>query len=133
MEQQNKTMENLIEYLDESLIPLEQKVKEYLHIERDIRLLEVELLSLQSIKPDFNPDTHSLENSMSSSTLNDKEQKMSDLLEQYRRLQQEVISMLPENKYVELDLGYGPSQVGYFTVDPDTHTPLDEPLLRVVH
>ncbi|WP_018479158.1 hypothetical protein [Pontibacter roseus] len=131
-------MENLIEYLDESLIPLEEKVKEYLHIERDIRLLEVELLSLQSIKPDFNPEQHSLEQSIEDgqrdSSLNDKEQKMVELLEQYRKLQDEVIAMLPEkNKFVELNLGYGPSQVGYFTVDPDTRVTLNEPVLRVVH
>ncbi|MBD1397772.1 hypothetical protein H9Q13_11405 [Pontibacter sp. JH31] len=131
-------MENLIEYLDESLIPLEEKVKEYLHIERDIRLLEVELLSLQSIKPDFNPEQHGLEHStdkdQQGSTLNDKEQKMVELLDKYRQLQQEVIAILPEkNKFVELNLGYGPSLVGYFTIDPETHIALEEPVLRVVH
>lgn len=130
-------MENLIEYLDESLVPLEEKVKEYLHVERDIRLLEVEVLSLQSMKPDFDPEQHienQLSDAHSTSTLNDKEQKLKDLLDQYRELQQEVIGMLPEkNKFVELNLGYGPSMVGYFTVDPETRTPLDEPVLRVVH
>lgn len=131
-------MENLIEYLDESLIPLEEKVKEYLHIERDIRLLEVELLSLQSIKPDYDPEQQNLEQRVAagqpSSTFNDKEQKMVEMLEQYKQLQQEVIDLLPEkNKFIELNLGYGPSQVGYFTTDPETHVPLDEPVLRVVH
>lgn len=131
------TMENLIEYLDESLLPLEEKVKEYLHIERDIRLLEVELLSLQSVKPDFDPEQHvehPFSNAQSTNTLNDKEQKLKDLLDKYKALQQEVIQMLPEkNKFVELNLGYGPSMVGYFTVDPETRTPLEEPVLRVVH
>jgi chromosome segregation ATPase len=131
-------MENLIEYLDESLIPLEEKVKEYLHIERAIRLLEVELLSLQSIKPDFDPEKQDLEQTAAEgntdNNFNDKEQKLVDMLEQYRKLQEEVIAMLPvQNKFVELNLGYGPSQVGYFTVDPDTHVTLDEPVLRVVH
>lgn len=32
-------MENLVEYLDESLIPLEAKIKDYLDVERTIRLL----------------------------------------------------------------------------------------------
>lgn len=131
-------MENLIEYLDETLIPLEEKVKEYLHIERDIRLLEVELLSLQSIKTDFDPEQQNLEQRMaagqSTSTFNDKEQKMLEMLDTYKKLQQEVIDMLPgKNKFIELNLGYGPSQVGYFTVDPETHVALDEPVLRVVH
>lgn len=131
-------MENLIEYLNESLIPLEEKVKEYLHIERAIRLLEVELLSLQSMRPDFDPEKQDIQQSMEdgkdTSDLNDKEQKLVDLLEKYKQLQQEVVAMLPEqNKFVELNLGYGPSQVGYFTIDPDTHVQLDEPVLRVVH
>ena len=131
-------MENLIEYLDESLIPLEEKVKEYLHIERAIRLLEVELLSLQSIKPDFDPEKKDLEQraaeGKTGNNLNDKEQKLLEMLKQYRKLQEEVIAMLPvQNKFVELNLGYGPSQVGYFTVDPETHVTLDEPVLRVVH
>ncbi len=130
-------MENLINYLDESLIPLEEKVKDYLHLERDIRLLEVELLSLQSMKPDFDPE-QDMENQFSgtgqSSPLNDKEQKLKEMLEQHQALQQEVIAMLPEkDKFVELNLGYGPSMVGYFTVDPETRTPLEEPVLRVVH
>jgi hypothetical protein len=57
-----------------------------------------------------------------------------ELLGKYDQLQQEVIAMLPEkNKFVELNLGYGPSLVGYFTVDPETHVTLDEPVLRVVH
>lgn len=130
-------MENLIDYLDESLVPLEEKVKEYLHVERDIRLLEVELLSLQSVRPDFDPEQRmeqQLTNQQSDNSLNDKEQKLKDLLQKYKDLQQEVIGMLPErDKFVELNLGYGPSMVGYFTVDPETRTPLDEPVLRVVH
>ncbi|SIT74399.1 hypothetical protein [Pontibacter indicus] len=130
-------MENLIDYLDESLVPLEEKVKEYLHVERDIRLLEVELLSLQSVRPDFDPEQRmeqQLTDQQSDNLLNDKEQKLKDLLQKYKDLQQEVIGMLPErDKFVELNLGYGPSMVGYFTVDPETRTPLDEPVLRVVH
>lgn len=130
-------MENLIEYLDESLVPLEEKVKEYLHVERDIRLLEVEVLSLQSMKHDFDPEQNieqQLTDQQPQNSLNDKEQKLKELLEKYKDLQQEVIEMLPDqNKFVELNLGYGPSMVGYFTVDPETRTPLEEPVLRVVH
>jgi hypothetical protein len=131
-------MKNLVNYLDEALIPLELKVKEYLDIERDIRLLEVELLSLQSIRPDFDPENIDLETALSegqdTDRLNDKEQKMAEMLERYNQLRQEVVQLLPEkNKYIELNLGYGPSQVGYFTIDHDTHRELSEPILRVVH
>ena len=131
-------MENLTQYLDKSLIPLEDKVKEYLNIERDIRILDVELLSLQSIKSDFDPDRHDLEQEMQqgagNSALNDKEQKMAALLEKYNSLRSELINMLPEkNKFIEINLGYGPSMVGYFTIDHETRQPLPEPVLRVVH
>ncbi|NDK55349.1 hypothetical protein [Pontibacter fetidus] len=129
-------MENLTQYLDKSLIPLEDKVKEYLNIERDIRLLDVELLSLQSMKSDFDPEQHDLEQEIKEghNDLNDKEQKMADLLSKYSTLRSELISMLPEkNRFIEINLGYGPSMVGYFTIDHETRQPLPEPVLRVVH
>ncbi|WP_242927231.1 hypothetical protein [Pontibacter vulgaris] len=131
-------MENLVKYLDESLVPLELKVKEYLDTERDIRLLEVELLSLQSITPNYDPDKSDMEQALKTgsqnNTLTEKEQKLSDLLEKYKNLRQEVVNMLPgPNQVVELNLGYGPSEVGYFTIDHETGIKLDEPILRVIH
>ncbi|GAA4425212.1 hypothetical protein GCM10023188_05940 [Pontibacter saemangeumensis] len=131
-------MENLVEYLDESLVPLEEKIRDYLDVERTIRLLEVEVLSLQSIRPDFDPDSHDFEQTGAaerrSDRLNEKEQRLASLLDRYRNLKQEVVNMLPEqNKFFELNLGYGPSMVGYFTIDHETRQPLSEPVLRVVH
>jgi chromosome segregation ATPase len=131
-------MENLTQYLDKSLKPLEDKVREYLNVERDIRLLDVELLSLQSMKSDFNPEQHDLEQEIkeggNNPELNDKEQKMADLLNEYNKLRSELITMLPEkNRFIEINLGYGPSMVGYFTIDHETRQPLPEPVLRVVH
>ncbi|WP_162052621.1 hypothetical protein [Pontibacter pamirensis] len=131
-------MENLVEYLDESLVPLEEKIKVYLDVEHGIRLLEVELLSLQSIRPDFSPDSPYAEQSASagnlSRKLNDKEKRLAELVDYHKVLRQEVINMLPEtNKLFELNLGYGPTMVGYFTLDPETHQPLPEPALRIVH
>ena len=132
-------MENLIEYMDDSLVPLEDKVKEYLHAEREIRLLEVELLSMQRTWQTVGAEQHHQDQAPPAATPDEgktvvQDQKMQQLLATYKRLQQEVIRMLPEqNKFVELDLGYGPSQVGYFTIDHETHQPLAEPLLRVVH
>lgn len=131
-------MENLIEYLDESLIPLEEKIRDYLEVERTIRLLEVEILSLQSIRPDYDPESRDFEQNMAAdrrgNSLSEKEQRLGSLLESYKKLKQEVVNMLPEqNKFFELNLGYGPSMVGYFTVDHETRQPLAEPVLRVVH
>ncbi|RIJ42443.1 hypothetical protein [Pontibacter oryzae] len=112
-------MENLIAYLNESLVPLEEKVKAYLQVEQDIRHLEVEIL------------THRKNNAAEASA---KEEDLNGLLQKYNKLREEVVQMLPEqNKFIEINLGYGPSMVGYFTVDHETHQTLPEPVLRVVH
>lgn len=118
-------MENLIQYLDDSLVPLEKKVKEYLDVERQIRLLEVKVLTQDKSGQDTEaPDKD----------LQEKQQQLQQLLQQYEQLKKEVVQMLPEqNKFIEIDLGYGPSMVGYFTADHETHQPLPEPVLRVVH
>ncbi|GAB3199422.1 hypothetical protein ABID22_002333 [Pontibacter aydingkolensis] len=130
-------MENLIAYLDESLVPLENKIQEYLEVEKEIRLLEVKILTLQNKaaaadepeQPDHQPSAGTEE-----TEAGEHQQRMNKLLERYQELQQEVINMLPEkNKFVEINLGYGPSMVGYFTVDLETHQELPEPVLRVVH
>lgn len=131
-------MNTIPQYLDVKLPPLEYKLKQYLDLERDIRLLDVELLSLQSIKSDFNPEQEDLELEMQEGQtldcLNDKEQLMAEMLGQYEQLKNEVIQLLPEkNKFVELKLSFGTSMVGYFTVDPETGQELPEAVLRVVH
>ncbi len=118
-------MEDLTEYLQENRIPLEEKVKEYLGVEREIRLLEVDMLSME---PQHVDEEHPQNERLHI------EQQLHVLVQHYKTLQQEVIALLPgENKLVELDLGYGPSSVGYFTTDPDTYQPLDQPVLRVIH
>ena len=130
-------MENLVAYLDESLVPLENKIKEYLEVEHEIRLLEVKILTAQN-KVGAADDLDHTESNTDIGTeevgLSQHEQQMDSLLKRYKELQNEVISMLPEkNKFIEINLGYGPSMVGYFTVDLETHQELPEPILRVVH
>ncbi|MFD2999419.1 hypothetical protein ACFS7Z_03520 [Pontibacter toksunensis] len=131
-------MDNLVEYLDESLVPLEEKIRTYLDVEHNMRLLEVELLSLQSIRPDFSPNSQDAEQTAPQGNLirrlNDKEKRLAELVEYHKELRQEVISMLPaQNRLFELNVGYGPTRVGYFTVDPETLQPLPEAVLRIVH
>lgn len=130
-------MENLIAYLDESLIPLENKVKEYLEIEHEIRLLEVKILTAQNKVGAADEPEQAESNSdigNEEAGLSQHQQQMETLLKRYKELQDEVIDMLPEkNKFIEVNLGYGPSMVGYFTVDLETHQELPEPILRVVH
>lgn len=130
-------MENLIAYLDESLIPLEQKIQEYLEVEKEIRLLEVKILTLQNkVAASDEPDQTEAQADIGTeeSELDQHQQLLENLLKRYQDLKQEVIEMLPEkNKFIEINLGYGPSMVGYFTVDHETHQALPEPVLRVVH
>ncbi|AKD05184.1 hypothetical protein POKO110462_21690 [Pontibacter korlensis] len=119
-------MENLIEYLDESLVPLEEKVKEYLNLEKDIRKLEVDILTKQKGKP--------LAQISEEKASDEDLEQLNKMLLRLNELRQEVVLMLPEkNKFIEVNLGYGPSMVGYFTIDHETHQPLPEPVLRVVH
>lgn len=118
-------MEDLTEYLEESRIPLEEKVKQYLDVEREMRLLEVDMLSMepQHVDEDYPQEEQQ-----------QAEQRLQVLVQHYEALQQEIIDLLPgENRLVEINLGYGPSSVGYFTTDPDTYQPLDKPVLRVIH
>ncbi|MFD2515127.1 hypothetical protein ACFSRY_14740 [Pontibacter locisalis] len=131
-------MENLTAYLDDSLVPLERKIKEYLELEGKIRKLEVEIINLKAKATA--PGNHqkqeegTTEAKSSEDNLKEDEQLLDIMLQRYREMQNEVIKMLPEqNKFIEIDLGYGPSMVGYFTVDLETHTQLPEPVLRVVH
>lgn len=123
-------------YLDESLIPLEDVIKKYLHAEHAIQLLEVELLTQSSTaatKPN-NSLAPGMPGERSAEPQQEKQQRMEALLEQYRQLRAQVVQMLPEqNKFFLLNLGYGPSMVGYFTIDHETRQPLPEPVLRVVH
>jgi predicted nucleic acid-binding Zn-ribbon protein len=130
-------MENLIAYLDESLVPLENKIKEYLEIEHEIRLLEVKILTAQnkvSVADELDQIEANTDIGTEETELNSYQDQMNTLLNRYNDLKSEVISMLPEkNKFVEINLGYGPSMVGYFTVDLETHIELPEPILRVVH
>ena len=131
-------MENLIAYLDDSLVPLERKIKEYLDLERDIRKLEVEILNLKAkaAAPEHRQQQATAADAapLHQSKIDEDEQLLEIMLERYREMQGEIIKMLPEqNKFIEIDLGYGPSMVGYFTVDLETHQELPEPLLRVVH
>ena len=130
-------MENLIAYLDESLVPLEQKIQEYLEVEKEIRLLEVKILTLQNkVAAADEPEQSEAQADIGTeeSELGEHQQHLENLLKRYEDLKQEVIGMLPEkNKFIEINLGYGPSMVGYFTVDHETHQELPEPVLRVVH
>jgi hypothetical protein len=131
-------MESLTEYTDDTLITLEGKVRLYLALERDIRLLDVELLSLQSMKSDFDPEQEDLELEIQEGhqikTLNDKEQLLAEMIARYEIIKSEVIQLLPEqNKFVELNLDSGPTKVGYFTIDLLTNDKLPEPVLRIVY
>ncbi|MBF9254438.1 hypothetical protein I2I11_14130 [Pontibacter sp. 172403-2] len=118
-------MEDLTEYLEEDRVPLEEKVKQYLAVERNIRLLEIDMLSMQQ---------HHVDEDFPQNQQAEAELQLSVLMQRYEELQQEIIALLPGiNQLVEIDLGYGPSSVGYFTVDHETYQPLDKPVLRVVH
>ncbi|SFG06138.1 hypothetical protein [Pontibacter chinhatensis] len=123
-------MENLIQYLDDALVPLEKKVIEYLNLEKDIRKQEVDMLTKKG------PVEEAAKNT--ATTLQEvpdiSEDQLQEMRQRLETLRAEIVAMLPEkDKFIEVNLGYGPSMVGYFTTDHETHQPLPEPILRVVH
>lgn len=129
--------ENLTRPFNRSQASMEQKLKQYLDLEREIRLLEVELLSLQSVMSDFDPDkedySQEMQDGYQEKDLNDKEQMHAEMLAKYGNLKKELIQMLPgKNKFVEINFGYGHGMIGYFTIDPDTNEVLPEPVLRLL-
>ncbi|UOQ51155.1 hypothetical protein [Hymenobacter cellulosivorans] len=133
-------MASNLDYLDPALIPLEDKVKAYLEAEEDLRKAIVESKSLPNSAAseaqanqafDHRPATGSFDQHT-----DEVEQRIQNLQDDLQLLRQEIIGMLPSrNEFVKVNLGYGPSRVGAFTVDHGDAASAAEPRyeLRIVH
>ena len=88
-------MASNLDYLDPTLIPLEEKVNAYLETDKALRRLT------QTNVP------------VASGTTENPEQ----LRQQLARLESEIIALLPtRDEWVKVNLGYGPSRVGAWQV-----------------
>ncbi|GGF14053.1 hypothetical protein [Hymenobacter cavernae] len=129
-------MSSNLEYLDPALIPLEQKVIAYLAAEEELRKATVAARNLPVTEAkiaeaeaefDQRPATGSFDQEA-----DEVQQKLQNMHEDLEALRQEVLELLPvRDEFVKVNLGYGPSRVGAFTV-----TALDGAVdyeLRIVH
>ena len=104
-------MASNLDYLDPSLLPLEEKVNAYLEAEKALRHLT------QTNVPATNGAPESPE----------------QLRQQLTQLENEIIRLLPtRDEWVKVNLGYGPSRVGAWQVPATGSTPARYEL-RVVH
>ena len=117
-------MEDLVNYLDESLQQIELKAQEYLLIEEKLRQADIETESASHhFLPDNQPDnsgadqpTLEVQQGQVYNKPEEPDKPTEDLKATLLRLKQEIIGMLPEkNKFIDVDLGYGPSSIGAFT------------------
>jgi hypothetical protein len=126
-----------LDYLDPSLIPLEDKVKAYLEAEEDLRKATVEAKSLPGVAAAEDQAQAAFEHRPATGSFDqhadEVEQRLQNLHADLDILRQDIIEMLPtRNEFVKVNLGYGPSRVGAFAVD---HADGKEPRfeLRIVH
>ena len=102
-------MASNLDYLDPALIPLEEKVNDYLELEKALRR------TTQSFAGAPSP------------------QSPDELRQRLAQLEQEIISLLPtRDEWLKVNLGYGPSRVGAWLV-PGTADAPERYELRVVH
>ena len=129
-------MASNLDYLDPSLVPLEQKVRAYLEAEEELRKATVAARNLPVMDAevaeseqafDQRPATGSFDQQADEVQL--KQQNMQEDLE---ALRQEILELLPvRDEFVKVNLGYGPSRVGAFAVKAlDGGTDYE---LRIVH
>ena len=99
-------MASNLDYLNPDLIPLEEKVNAYLETEKALSRVATNIENVQ------NPEK---------------------LKSELRRLEQEIIDLLPtRDEWVKVNLGYGPSRVGAWQV-PALHGAPARYELRVIH
>ena len=104
-------MASNLDYLDASLLPLEEKVNAYLETEKSLR----RVTQTSSPAPAGEPESPE------------------QLRRQLAQLESEIIALLPSrDEWVKVNLGYGPSRVGAWQVPANGSTPARYEL-RVVH
>ena len=130
-------MASNLDYLDPALVPLEEKVNNYLELEKALRRAEQDLRNepLQhqqeaqaATQFEQRPPTGSF-----NQTEDELTQDAANLRAELTTLEQEIIGLLPtRDEWLKVNLGYGPSRVGAWQVPAATGTPARYEL-RIVH
>ncbi|TGE20236.1 hypothetical protein [Hymenobacter elongatus] len=132
-------MASNLDYLDPTLIPLEEKVKAYLEAEEDLRKATVEAKSLPDAAASEDFANQAFEHRPATGSFDqhadEVEQRIQNMQDDLALLRQEVLALLPtRNEFVKVNLGYGPSRVGAFAVESaDTSKAEPHYELRIVH
>lgn len=129
-------MASNLDYLDPSLVPLEEKVTAYLEAEEELRKATIAARNLPVMDAevaeaeqefDQRPVTGSFDQQADEVQL-----KLQNMQEDLAALRQEILELLPvRDEFVKVNLGYGPSRVGAFAIKAlDGATDYE---LRIVH
>lgn len=115
-------MASNLDYLDPTLLPLEDKLQAYLRTEKELQAAEIEATNLTHLAPTATPEFE-----QRSATGNYPQQleqvsnSLDDLRTDIARLRAEIIEMLPaRDEWIKVNLGYGPSRVGAFRKASDS-------------
>ncbi|RPD48480.1 hypothetical protein DNI29_07600 [Hymenobacter sediminis] len=116
-------MASNLDYLDPALQPLADKVQAYIQCEKQFQRAEVEATDLTHQAPTTAADAFEQRSAAGSYNQPHAEiqTKLSNLRHELEHLRQEVIDLLPvRDEWVKVNLGYGPSRVGAFSITPTT-------------
>ncbi|GAA3944488.1 hypothetical protein [Hymenobacter algoricola] len=128
-------MASNLDYLDPTLIPLEDQVKAYLEAEEELRKATVEARSLPTDDAAEQQAAREFEQRPATGSFDqhadEVEQRLRNLHDSLAELRREIIGLLPvRDEFVKVNLGYGPSRVGAFAVAGSSGPDYE---LRIVH
>ncbi|OUJ72714.1 hypothetical protein [Hymenobacter crusticola] len=129
-------MASNLDYLDPSLVPLEEKVRAYLEAEEEVRKATIAARNLPVMDAEVAEAEQSFEQRPATGSFDQQadevQLKLQNMQEDLASLRQEILELLPvRDEFVKVNLGYGPSRVGAFAVKAlDGGTDYE---LRIVH
>lgn len=114
-------MASNLDYLDPALQPLADKVQAYIQCEKEFQRAEVEATALTHQTPATAASTFEQRSATGSYNQPHEEirAKLNNLRQELEQLRHEAIALLPvRDEWVKINLGYGPSRVGAFSITP---------------
>jgi hypothetical protein len=130
-------MASNLDYLSPDLLPLEDKVKEYLSAEDGLRKATMEARNEPQRLAAVSQAASEFEQRPPSGSFDQYHDEIAQRLQAMRdelaALHAELLALLPtRDEWVKVNLGYGPSRVGAWHV-PATPTAAEHYQVRVVH
>lgn len=130
-------MASNLDYLDPSLLPLEEKVRAYLDTEKQLQRATSALANEPAEDASQASAAASFEQRPPSGSFDQDEDELTQTVANLRadleRQQADILALLPtRNEWVKVNLGYGPSRVGAWHVPAANGSP-ERYELRVVH